>query len=144
MWDKMVKTLAAAAGAVVGWWAGLGVMPQVLAVGMGIDYITGLRCAWKGLSTKTESGHISSEAGFDGLSRKAAIIHGELLAGEVDTAIGTNAIAAAAMCFYIANEGVSILENTALLGVPYPGALMNALETMKQKGEEKKDEEKKE
>ena len=144
MWDKIVKTMAAAAGAVVGWWAGLGVMPQVLAVVMVIDYITGLMCACKGVSTKTQSGHISSKAGFDGLIKKAAIILVVLLAVQIDTAIGTNAIAAAAMCFYIANEGVSILENTALLGVPYPEALMNALETMKQKGEDKKDEEKKE
>ena len=144
MWDKIVKTMAAAAGAVVGWWAGLGVMPQVLAVVMVIDYITGLMCACKGVSTKTQSGHISSKAGFDGLIKKAEIILVVLLAVQIDTAIGTNAIAAAAMCFYIANEGVSILENTALLGVPYPAALMNALETMKQKGEDKKDEEKKE
>ena len=131
MWDKMVKTLAAAAGAVMGWWTGLGVMPQVLAVVMVIDYITGLMCAWKGVSPKTESGHVSSKAGFDGLIKKAAIILVVLLALQIDTAIGTN-------------EGVSILENTALLGVPYPAALMNALETMKQKGEDKKDEEKKE
>ena len=145
MWDKMVKTLAAAAGAVVGWFLGGcdGLLYALIAFVV-IDYITGLMCAWKGVSTKTESGHISSKAGFDGLIKKAAIILVVLLAVQIDTAIGTNAIAAAAMCFYIANEGVSILENTALLGVPYPGALMNALETMKQKGEDKKDEEKKE
>lgn len=139
MWDKMVKTAAAIAGAVLSWWTGLGVMPQVLAVVMVIDYLTGLMCAWRGVSPKTEGGGVSSRVGFDGLIKKAAIILVVLLAVEIDTAIGTNAIAAAAMCFYIANEGVSILENTALLGVPYPAALKNALETMKDKGEEKKE-----
>ena len=140
-----VQVAFTAIGGWLGWFLGGcdGLLYALIAFVV-IDYITGLMCACKGISTKTESGHISSKAGFDGLIKKAAIILVVLLAVQIDMAIGTNAIAAAAMCFYIANEGVSILENTALLGVPYPAALMNALETMKQKGEEKKDEEKKE
>lgn len=136
MWSRLVKTAAAIAGAVMSWWTGLGVMPQVLAAVMVIDYLTGLMCAWRGVSPKTDGGGVSSRAGFDGLMKKAAILLVVLLAVEIDMATGTNAIAAAAMCFYIANEGVSILENTALLGVPYPAALKNVLETLKNKGEE--------
>ena len=139
--EKTVKIISAALGAVMSWWTGLGVMPQVLAAVMVIDYVTGLLCAWRGVSPKTASGHISSRAGFDGLIKKAAIILVVFLAVKIDALVGTQAIAAAAMCFYIANEGVSILENTALLGVPYPKALMNALEALKEKGEDKREEE---
>ena len=37
--------------------------------------------------------------------------------------------------YYTANEGISILENTALMGVPYPSFILNALEVMKEKGD---------
>ena len=39
------------------------------------------------------------------------------------------------MCFYIANEGISILENTALLGVPWPKRLREALDVIGERGE---------
>lgn len=138
MWDKVIKGVFAAAGAVVSFWHGLGIMPQTLAIVMVADYVTGLMCAWKGVSPKTQTGHVSSKAGFDGLLKKAAIILVVFVATWIDQAIGTQALAAATMCFYIANEGVSILENTSLLGVPYPQMLKDALETLKEyKNEEK-------
>lgn len=140
IWSKMVKCLSALIGAVMGWWTGLGVMPQVLAAVMVMDYATGLMCAWRGVSPKTEGGGVSSRAGFDGLLKKAAIILVCLLAALLDRAVGTSVIAPAAMCFYMANEGVSILENTSLLGVPYPQAVRSALEALKEKGEGEKEE----
>lgn len=141
MWDKIVKVASAGVGAVVSFWAGLGIMPQTLAVVMLVDYVTGVMCAVKGVSLKTESGHISSKAGFDGLMKKAAIILIVFVATWLDQAIGTQAMAAATMCFYIANEGVSILENTSLLGVPYPAVLKNALEALKEHEEHKENDE---
>ena len=132
MWERIIKAVAAGAGAAVSFWTGLGVMPQTLAVVMLVDYVTGLMCAVKGVSLKTESGHVSSKAGFEGLMKKAAIILIVFVATWLDEAIGTQALAAATMCFYIANEGVSILENTSLLGVPYPQVLKNALEAIKE------------
>ena len=74
IWDKIVKAAAAGVGAVLSWWAGLGVMPQTLAVFMLADYATGLMCAWRGVSPKTQSGTVSSKAGFDGLLKKACIV----------------------------------------------------------------------
>ena len=130
IWDKIVKAAAAGVGAVLSWWAGLGVMPQTLAVFMLADYATGLMCAWRGVSPKTQSGTVSSKAGFDGLLKKACIVLVVLIAVQLDAAIGTHAMAAATMGFYIANEGISILENTALLGVPWPEKMKTALEAL--------------
>ena len=136
IWDKVIKLAAAGVGAVLSWWTGLGVMPQTLAVFMLVDYATGLMCAWRGVSPKTQSGTVSSKAGFDGLLKKACIVLVVLIAVQLDAAIGTQAVAAATMGFYIANEGISILENTALLGVPWPEGLKKALEAMRKKDED--------
>ena len=104
VWDKAVKLGAAGAGMLLSWWTGLGAMPQTLAVFMAADYATGLMCAWRGVSNKTQSGTISSKAGFDGLLRKACIVLVVLIASQLDVATGTQAMAAATMGFYIANE----------------------------------------
>ena len=136
IWDKSVKLCAAGAGALLSWWTGLGAMPQTLAVFMAADYATGLLCAWRGVSPKTQSGTISSKAGFDGLLRKACIVLVVLIASQLDAATGTQAMAAATMGFYIANEGISILENTALLGVPWPQGMKSALEALSKKIDE--------
>lgn len=130
IWDKTVKTCAAGAGALLSWWAGLGVMPQTLAMFMAADYATGLLCAWRGVSNKTQSGTVSSKAGFDGLLRKACIVLVVLIASQLDAAMNTQVMAGATMCFYMANEGISILENTALLGVPWPESMKRALEAL--------------
>ena len=131
IWNRLVKLGAAGMGALLSWWTGLGVMPQTLAVCMAADYATGLLCAWRGVSPKTSSGTVSSRAGFDGLLKKACIVVVVLIAVQLDAALGTQAMAAATMGFYIANEGISILENTALLGVPWPEGLKRALEALK-------------
>lgn len=133
IWNKLVKLGAAGIGALLSWWTGLGAMPQTLAIFMAADYATGLMCAWRGVSPKTQSGTISSKAGFDGLLRKACIVLVVLIASQLDAAMQTQVMAAATMGFYIANEGISILENTALLGVPWPESLKKALEAMGKK-----------
>lgn len=136
IWNKAVKAAAAGIGALLSWWTGLGVMPQTLALFMAADYATGLLCAWQGVSNKTQSGTISSKAGFDGLLRKACIVLVVLIASQLDIAMQTQVMAAATMGFYIANEGISILENTALLGVPWPESMKRALEALGQKNAE--------
>ena len=136
-WDKITTLLAGAAGAVAGLLGEWNVLLTILAWFMVIDYLTGLIVAWRGRSPKSESGGVSSKAGFDGLIRKAFFLVVVLLATLLDTAIGTTArvFQTAATLYYIANEGISILENTALMGVPYPSFILKALETMKEKGD---------
>lgn len=144
MWDKVTKGICAAFGAVAGC---LGVvltpMFNVLAIVMAIDWITGVVIAALGMSPKTESGGLSSKAGFVGLAKKGFIIVIVFVATMLDKAIGNTTMVFQSMAtmYYIANEGISILENASVLGVPFPEKIKEALEDMKQKSnKEKKDE----
>lgn len=140
-WDKIVKMIAGAAGVVAGLLGEWNVLLTILALLMVIDYATGLIVAWRGKSPKTETGGVSSKAGFDGLIRKGFIMVVVLVATLLDTAIGntTRVFQMAATTYYIANEGISILENTALMGVPYPAFILKALETMREKSDKRED-----
>ena len=136
-WDNITKALAAAAGAVAGLLGEWNVLLTILAILMLTDYLTGLIVAWRGKSPKTEGGGVSSKAGFDGLIRKFFIMVVILVATLLDTAIGnsTRMFQTAATMYYIANEGISILENTALMGVKYPVLIEKALETLREKND---------
>ena len=136
-WDRITKAAAAIIGAAAGIMGEWNVLLTILAWLMGIDYLTGLVCAWRGRSPKTESGGVSSKAGFDGLIRKFFIMLVVLTATLLDTAIGnsTRVFQTAATMYYIANEGISILENTSLMGVQYPTFIKNALDAIKEKND---------
>ena len=136
-WDNVTKTLAAALGAVAGLLGEWNVLLTILAILMLTDYLTGLIVACRGKSPKTEGGGVSSRAGFDGLIRKFFIMIVILVATLLDTAIGnaTRIFQTAATMYYIANEGISILENTALMGVKYPIFIEKALEALREKND---------
>lgn len=140
---NVVLAAIAAAGAVVaehlgGWDVAL----QVLVVFMAADYLTGLIVA--GVfkrSAKSESGALESRAGFKGLVRKGSILLLVYLAVLLDKATSAEYIRTAVCFFFIANEGLSILENLGLMGVPYPAFLKNMLQALREKNdgaEEKK------
>ena len=137
-WDKIIKALAAFTGAIAGLFGEWNTMLTILVVAMAIDFITGLIVAACGKSTKTEGGHLSSKASFEGIARKAVIILLVGLATLVDRALGneTMVFQTSLTFYYIANEGLSILENAALLGVRFPAKLKRALETMREQQDE--------
>ena len=141
IWDKLIKCLAALGGAVAGWFGGWSGLLTALAVMMAVDYATGCMAAFAGKSQKTEGGGWLSSEGFKGLLRKGAIMAMVLLGTLLDRAIGTDGMVfqTAVCCYYIANEGLSVLENVALLGVPVPGVVKKALEMLREKGEKSED-----
>lgn len=98
-----------------------------------IDYITGV-------IKSAVQGKLSSAVGFRGLLKKVAIFLLVAVGVMVDRVIpATNeAVRSAVIFFYIANEGLSILENAGELGLPLPAALKKSLEKMQDK-EEKPD-----
>ena len=136
-WDDVVKTLAGITGALAGLLGEWNVLLTILAIMMLLDYVTGLIVAWRGKSPKTEGGGVSSSVSFDGLIKKAFIMVVVLIATLLDTAIGnaTRVFQMAATMYYIASEGISVLENTALMGVRYPKFILRALETMREKND---------
>ncbi len=134
-WDKIMKAAAALAGAVAGWFGKWDTALTVLVIVMAVDYISGLVVAACGRSPKTAAGGLSSKAGFVGLAKKGFIMLIVLLATLLDRAAGAARVfRTAATLYYIANEGLSILENAALLDVPFPAKLRAALEELKDGG----------
>lgn len=131
-WDKLLKGLAAAVGAVGGFFGGWNPMMTVLAVCICMDYATGVIVAFCGHSPKTEGGGISSAAGFRGLGRKIIILLVVMLAAMLDRVTGNAVFQTTVTAYYIANEGISIIENAVLMGVPVPDSMKNALEVMRE------------
>lgn len=137
---KVVELLAAAGGAILSFFSELPPVMWVLIAVMTIDYITGIICGIMGKSQKTETGGVSSSAAFRGLMKKMLILLAVILAALVDRAIGMTAgiqfeaVAGATCLWFIASEGFSIIENMALMGVPIPNILKQALEIMRNKG----------
>lgn len=143
MRKKIVEALEAAAGAVASFFCGLPPIIWILLAVITLDYVTGIICGFMGKSPKTENGGLSSTEAFQGLLRKALILFVVLLAAMVDRAVELSAdIEFAAVCgatclWFVASEGMSILENAASMGVPIPKVLLQALELFKGKGEDK-------
>ena len=141
--ETKVKTitelLAAIGGAIASFFTGLPPIIWVLIAVMSIDYLTGILCGLMGKSPNTENGGISSKMAFRGLLKKALIILVVLLAALLDKAVsmGTGAafeaVAGATCLWFIASEGFSIIENAAAMGIPIPGILKQALESMRKK-----------
>ena len=88
-------------------------------------------------------GKLSSAVGFKGLLKKVMIFVLVMVGTVVDMAIpaANHAIRSAVIMFYIANEGLSILENAGQLGLPLPKALKNALEKIKEHEDQEEHEE---
>ena len=138
MRERIIKALCAAAGAVAGLFGGWPAAMTVLVAVMGIDYVTGVLAGALGRSDKTEGGGLSSRAGFAGLARKGFIMLIVLLATLLDRAVGNAAMVfqSATAFYYIANEGISILENAARMDIPIPPGVRKALEDLKRRGED--------
>lgn len=108
-----------------------------LVVFMAADYITGVMCA---VSDKK----LSSAVGFKGICRKVLILMLVGIANLLDVqVIGTGAVLRTAVIFfYLSNEGVSLLENAAHLGLPIPEKLKEVLAQLHERAEGEKTEEK--
>lgn len=97
-----------------------------------IDYITGLMCAV--LDKK-----LSSEVGFRGIFKKVLIFSLVAIGHIIDKSIigDSSVIRTAVIFFYLSNEGVSILENAAHIGLPVPQKLKDILEQLHNRTEDK-------
>ena len=95
-----------------------------------IDYITGVMCA---ITDK----NLSSAVGFKGICRKVLIFTLVGIGNIVDVyVLGQGGVLRTAIIFfYLSNEGVSIMENTAHLGLPIPAKLKEVLEQLHERGD---------
>lgn len=104
---------------------------------MGVDFVTGLAVAavWK-KSSKSQTGALSSMSAWKGLCRKGASLLVVLVAHRLDIATGAGYIRTAVIIAFIANEGISIIENLGIMGVPLPAVLKKAIDVLKNRAKE--------
>ena len=126
IWNWIQLALSAVGGALGWFFGGMDGLIYALLVFVIADYITGVMCA---IADKK----LSSEVGFKGICKKVLIFILVGVANIVDKQIIGNgsAIRTAVIFFYLSNEGISILENTALIGLPVPQKLRDVLEQLK-------------
>ena len=95
-----------------------------------VDYITGVMCA---IADKK----LSSSVGFKGICRKVLIFILVGIANIIDVQVikSGSVLRTAVIFFYLSNEGVSLLENAAHLGLPIPNKLKEVLEQLHDRSE---------
>ena len=134
-WNTIQLVFAAVGGWLGYFLGGCDGLLYALIAFVAIDYITGVMCA---ISDKT----LSSEVGFKGICRKVLIF---LLVGIghiVDAQVIGNGgvMRTAVIFFYLSNEGISLIENAAHLGLPIPDKLKAVLEQLHDRAEKGGDE----
>ena len=136
VWTKIqtaVTMLGGMLGYFVGGWDGMLIALVVL---MALDYVTGVICA-------IADHKLSSSVGFRGIFKKVFVLMLVGVANIVDVhVVGSgSALRAAVICFYLSNEGVSILENAAHIGLPIPEKLKTVPEQLHKRDFEKEEDE---
>ena len=134
LWAKIQAACAAIGGWLGFFMGGLDGMLIALIIFMVLDYVTGIMCA---VLDKT----LSSRVGFKGIFKKALILIMVGIANIVDVhVVGTgSALRGAVICFYLSNEGLSLLENAAYIGLPVPERLKEVLAQLHNRDKKEKD-----
>ena len=123
---NMLQLVVAAVGGYIGYFLGgwdgflYGLVAFVV-----IDYLTGIMVA---ILEK----RLSSEVGFRGIFKKVLIFSLVAVAHIIDSQLiqTGSAVRTAVIFFYLSNEGISIIENTAKIGLPIPEKLKTVLEQL--------------
>ena len=115
IWTRVQLAAAAVGGWLGGFVGGVDGLLTALAVFMALDYLTGLLCA--ALDRK-----LSSAVGFKGICKKVLILMLVGVANVVDVQVvgGGDALRGVVICFYLSNEGLSLLENGRTSACPCP------------------------
>ena len=132
---NFIQLIFAAVGGWLGWFLGGcdGLLYALIAFCI-IDYLSGVACA-------ISDHNLSSQIGFKGIFKKVLIF---LLVGIghiLDTqVIGSGSVLRTAVTFfYLSNEGVSLIENAAHLGLPIPEKLKSVLEQLHDRAEKEEE-----
>ena len=104
-----------------------------LVIFMAIDFTTGMIAAALGKSKHSWTGRLSSKAGWYGLAKKFCTLLIIVAAVRIDILIGTTYVRDATCIGFCVNELLSIIENTSLMGVPYPDAIKKAIDVLQKK-----------
>ena len=123
--------LAAIATGAVYLFGGFDVALNCLLIAIVLDYLTGVIKAY----VKKE---LSSEVGLKGILKKVGVLIVVMLGVLVDRVTGeTGAVRTLVIYYFVANEGLSIIENLGAAGVPIPAKLKKALKALKKESNKK-------
>lgn len=140
MKETMCMVIGAIGGGIAALFGGWDSALVTLIIFMGIDFATGLITGAMGKSKHSKSGKLNSKAGWYGLAKKSSILMLIIVAVRLDILLNTNYVRDAVCIAFCVNELLSIVENTSLMGIPYPPALKNAIEVLqKQAGRKEED-----
>ena len=129
---------AIAGGAISQAFGGWDSAMMTLLIFMAIDYLSGLIVAGVFHSSdKSETGALNSIACWQGLLKKGMTLVIVLVAARLDIVLGTAFVRDAVVIAYIVNETISIIENAGLMGLPVPDVIMQAIEQLQGKHEQK-------
>ena len=125
IWAKIQAAITVIGGWLGYFLGGLDGLMIALVIFVVLDYVTGIMCA---IADKK----LASSVGFKGICRKVLIFLLVGVAHIVDLhVVGSGSVLrGAVVCFYLSNEGVSMLENAAHLGLPVPEKLKVILEQL--------------
>ena len=125
IWTKIQIAVAALGGWLGYFLGGVDGLLIALVVFMTLDYVTGIMCA-------IVDKKLSSAVGFKGICKKVLILMLVGVANILDVhVVGQgSALRGAVIAFYLSNEGLSLLENAAYIGLPIPDKLREILEQL--------------
>ena len=126
--DRVKWPVALFGGLVTAYLGGWDLMLTLLVGFVIIDYVVAVIVA-------TMDGRLSSKVGFRGIAKKMLMFLVVGIACMLDAALGQDMLRNVTIWFYIANEGISILENLGIAGVPFPRRLSDALELIRERDE---------
>ena len=129
MKDIICSILAGIGTGLVYLWGGFDVAMQCLLIAIALDYVSGII---KAFVLK----QLSSAVGFRGILKKVGILVVVALAVLIDRVTGeSGAIRTLVIYYFVANEGLSILENAGKAGLPIPHSIKEALQALKRQGD---------
>ena len=128
IWAKVQIAITALGGWLGYFLGGMDGLMIALIVLMTLDYVSGVMCA-------IVDRKLSSAVGFKGICKKVFILMLVGVAHIIDLhVVGTgSALRGAVICFYMSNEGLSLLENAAHIGRPIPDKLRDILSQLHDK-----------
>jgi toxin secretion/phage lysis holin len=132
--NSLLLFLSAVGGIASVYFGGWDSLMQALAFVMAADILTGLAiaCAWK-KSKKTETGTVSSKAMLQGLLRKGGMLVVIMVAVKLDESMGMGgALRTGTIVFFTGNEGISLIENAGIMGLPIPKKMKSIFEQLRE------------
>lgn len=132
VYAALKNVLIVIGGLLTGFLGGWDTALKTLVLFVVLDYLTGVAAA---VVTKT----VDSNIGFKGIAKKVLIFVLVGVGYALDQFMGQDYLRSLIIIFYIANEGISIVENLSRAGVPIPQAVLNVLNQLKGKAGEGND-----